>query len=731
MNSEDLTDSKPGVLKSYISSMEEMLNVLEQASLDQARALEFRNIILTTQLETSIDGILIVDEDGLIISHNRRFAEMWGLTSEPIMSRRHVQALQPVLHLLVDPSLFMARLQYLYENKDEKGRDEIALNDGRVFERYTAPMKGIDGNYYGRVWYLRDITERLLADQALRKLSMAVEGASDWVLITDINGNIEYVNSAIERMSGYRKEELLGQKPSIFKSGNHNELFFNELWTTILSGRPFMAIISNRKKNGGLFDVFNTITPLKDSSGIITHFISTAKDMTEQKLLEEKVHHLAYYDELTGLPNRAFHLEVMTRTIEHAKRYGQKIGVLCIDLDNFKRINDSLGLSIGDMLLKTMADRLTIFLRNSDFAARSGQGETVEVLYRMGGDEFLVILQNVEGQDAARVAGRLLRELSRPCILNGRDVFITASIGISLYPDDGEDVDDLLKNADAAMYQAKEQGRNNYQFYSKSLSATVLEALTMENELRRGIDLDQFVLYYQPKLNASTRAICGMEALIRWIHPEKGMIMPGRFIPLAETSDLILPIGEFALRHACRQVRLWQEAGFRPMSVSVNVSGRQFSQTDLIGVVKDALQFGGISPKYLELEITEGTIMRNPDEAIRTLHILKEMGIQVAIDDFGTGYSSLNYLKQLPLDFLKIDQSFVRNLSSNHSDRAIIRAVIAMAHSLNLKVIAEGVETLEQLAFLREHGCDELQGYLFSQPVAAEEFSGLLKMGFL
>jgi PAS domain S-box-containing protein len=563
------------------------------------------------------------------------------------------------------------------------------------------------------------------------KLSMAVEGASDWVLITDKNGTIEYVNSAIERMSGYQKEELIGQKPSIFKSDNHNELFYNELWETILSGRTFMAIISNRKKDGGLFDVFHTITPLKDSSGAITHFISTAKDMTAQKLLEEKIHNLAYYDELTGLPNRAFHLELMARAIEHAKRYGQKFGVLCIDLDNFKRINDSLGLSIGDMLLKTMADRLTSFLRNSDFTARSGQDETVEVLYRMGGDEFLVMLQNIGGQDAARVADRLLRELSRPCILNGRDVFITASIGISLYPDDGDDIDDLLKNADAAMYQAKEKGRNNYQFYSKSLSASVLEALTVENELRRAIDLDQFVLYYQPKLDASTRTICGMEALIRWFHPEKGMIMPGRFIPLAETSDLILPIGEFSLRTACQQVKLWQDSGFKPMNVAVNVSGRQFSQTNLIDVVNDALQFSGISPQYLDLEITEGTIMRNPEEAIRTLHILKDMGIQIAIDDFGTGYSSLNYLKQLPLDFLKIDQSFVRNVSSSHSDRAIIRAVIAMAHSLNLKVIAEGVETQEQLDFLRMHECDEMQGYLFSQPVAAEAFSELLKRGSL
>ncbi|OGT97333.1 MAG: hypothetical protein A2X80_09415 [Geobacteraceae bacterium GWB2_52_12] len=861
MSENGRTDNGTSMLKSYISCMEELLSVLEQTSLVQARTLEFRNVILATQMETSIDGILVVDGDDVIISHNRRFAEMWGLDAGTIKSRHHVQALQSVLPLLTDPALFVARLHYLYEHREETGHDEIALKDGRVFDRYSAPMKGADGDYYGRVWYLRDITDHLLADLALReseekfravadaapdavimvdnkgavqvwnkaaerifgyssaealgksihrlvippgfrkehlrgfhsfrksgqgalvlktvevpavrkdgaeipvelslaairlkgkwcataiardiserrqaeetmrKLSLAVEGSSDWILITDKNGIIEYANRAVEVMSGYRREELLGQTPRIFKSGNHNELFYSELWATILSGRTFLAIISNRGKNGGLFEVFHTITPLRDSAGAITHFVSTAKDMTQQKHLEEKIRLLAYYDELTGLPNRAFHRELMVKTIEHARRYGQMFGALCIDLDNFKRINDTLGLSVGDLLLKTMADRLSTFLRSSDFTARPGGDETVELLYRLGGDEYLVLLQNIgQAKDAALVAGRLLRELARPCILNGQEVFITASIGISLYPDDGENVDDLLKNADAAMYLAKDQGRNNYQFYSKSHSAAVFETLTLESKLRRGLDHGELVLFYQPKLDATTRAIHGMEALIRWMHPEKGMIMPGSFIPFAETSDLIVQIGEFTLRTACRQVKLWLEAGFKPACVAVNVSGRQFGRTDLIEVVKGALQQAGISPGHLELEITEGTIMRNPEEAIRTMHRLKEMGIRLTIDDFGTGYSSLNYLKQFPLDFLKIDQSFVRNVATSHSDRAIIRAIIAMAHSLNLKLVAEGVETEEQFSFLREQGCDELQGFLFSRPVAAEAFSALLERGVL
>jgi diguanylate cyclase (GGDEF)-like protein/PAS domain S-box-containing protein len=720
--------AEPGMLKSQIASLEELLKALEQTTLEQARGLEFRNLLLETQSEASIDGILVVNESGVIILHNRRFVDLWGLAPETIMSKPHIEALQPVMHKLVDPVVFLARLKHLYEHREETGRYEFAFKDGRVIDRYSAPMVGPDGTYYGRVWYLRDITEHRRADEDMKKLSLAVEHSSDWVLITDKGGAIEYANRAVEEMSGYKKEEILGKTPRIFKSGKHSEQFYKELWTVLLSGDTFRAIISNRKKEGGLFELFHTITPLKDDKGAVTHFISTAKDLTQLKLLEEKVYRLAYYDDLTGLPNRAFHKELMKRAIENAKRYKQTFGVLFIDLDNFKRINDTLGHDIGDLLLKKVAQKLSDMLRSSDSVARSSEEEAPDVLTRLGGDEFLALLLNLrEAQDAARVAHRMLKDLSKPFDLNGREVFITASIGISLYPDDGAGVEDLLKNADVAMYHAKDEGRNNCQFYSKSMNASVLELLTMENELRKALERDELVLYYQPKLNAATRTITGMEALVRWRHPDRGLIFPGRFIPLAETSGLIIQIGEFSLRTACAQMKLWQDAGFNPMSVAVNVSGRHFSQKNLIEVVNSALEDAGLSPERLELEITESTIMRDPEEAVRALLELKARGIQIAIDDFGTGYSSLSYLKRLPLDFLKVDQSFVKNLASSHSDRAIVRAIIAMAHTLNLKVIAEGVETEEQLSFLLEQGCDELQGFLFSQAVPSQEFSKLLE----
>ncbi|MDO9027499.1 MAG: bifunctional diguanylate cyclase/phosphodiesterase, partial [Candidatus Roizmanbacteria bacterium] len=400
-------------------------------------------------------------------------------------------------------------------------------------------------------------------------------------------------------------------------------------------------------------------------------------------------------------------------------------------MNNFQRINDTLGYSFGDLLLKAVADRLTRSLRRSDFVARSDDGETTNVVSRVGGTEFIVLAHDLkQPQNAATASHRLLREISEPLDLNGREVFLTASIGIALYPDDGEDADDLLKNAGAALEHARKEGESNYQFYSSSMNASVLELLTMENDLRKALARNEFVLYYQPKVDAVTRVITGMEALIRWVHPDKGLIPPMQFIPLAETSGLIVPIGEFVIRTVCRQIKAWQEAGHKQMSISLNLSSRQFDQPNLIEVVKEAIQDAMILPQCLELEITESTIMRNPEKAIRTLTELKTMGVGIAIDDFGTGYSSLSHLKQLPLDFLKIDRSFIMHLVSDFSDQAIVKATIAMAKSLNLKTIAEGVETEEQLPFLQKHGCDQIQGYLFSRPLPAEEITKILAKGY-
>jgi len=406
--------------------------------------------------------------------------------------------------------------------------------------------------------------------------------------------------------------------------------------------------------------------------------------------------------------------------------------LIYIGLDNLKRINDTFGYGIGDLLLKAVADRLVISIRKSDYVARLAEGETDAIISRVGGDEFIVLMHDIRQiEDAARTSRRLLKELSAPYDLSGREVFMTVSIGIALYPDDGTDVDDLLRNAEKAMRHTKNEGKNNYHFYSSSMHSSVLELLTLENDLHRAIERNELVLYYQPKVDTATRMVMGMEALIRWKHPDRGLVPPMQFIPMAETSGLILPIGEFVIRTVCKQIKTWQEAGYKPINIAMNVSSHQFEKQNLMEIVQAALQDTLISPQCLELEITESTIMRNPEKIIRILTELKALGIRISIDDFGTGYSSLSYLKRLPLDFLKIDQSFVKGLASDPRDQAIVRTTIVMAHSLSLKTIAEGVETEEQLSFMQKHGCDESQGYLFSRPLPAEEIPGILAKGYL
>lgn len=440
-----------------------------------------------------------------------------------------------------------------------------------------------------------------------------------------------------------------------------------------------------------------------------------SQELAERKRAEETIKYMAYYDSLTGLPNRTLFNDRLSQAMRQVQRYGQKVAIVFFDLDNFKNINDTLGHTTGDLLLKAIAERLTNILRG------------VDTISHQGGDEFTILISGINHvQDVAKVAQKILDALSEKIRLDEHEIFITASMGISLYPSDGDSAETLVKNADIAMYAAKEQGRNSYQFYTPAMNTIIFERITLENSIRKALEKDEFIVYYQPRVDIKTGQTTGMEALVRWQHPDLGLVLPLKFIPLAEETGLIIPLGELVMWKACKQSKMWQDSGFPPLRIGVNFSARQFQQKNMIEMFTKILTNTGLKPDRLELEITESTIMRDIGHAASMLHELHDIGIKISIDDFGTGYSSLSYLKNFPIDMLKIDRSFMMGVATNHDDEAIVEAIIAMAHILKLKVIAEGVETEEQMKFLRSRNCDEAQGYLFSKPLPAEELAQLL-----
>ncbi len=459
--------------------------------------------------------------------------------------------------------------------------------------------------------------------------------------------------------------------------------------------------------------------------------LTIVRDITERKRAEEHIRYLAYYDSLTGLPNRQFFKERLAQAIARAEGSNRGLAVLFLDLDRFKRINDTLGHTIGDELLKGVAGRLSNCFRKMDELHSAYTDRPGATVARLGGDEFIVLLSGLgrgtgEVEEAAR---RVLGEISAPFVLMGHEVFVTASMGITIYPSDGRNVDTLLKNADTAMYHAKDCGRNNYQFYRETMNESAFERLSLENSMRRALERGEFRLFYQPQIDITTGGMVGVEALVRWEHPLHGLVPPSEFIPLAEEAGLIIPIGRWVVQTACRQAKIWQLEGLPRCTVAVNISGRQFRDDGLIESIAGALREAELDPGYLKLELTESVLMQNVDDTVEKLMELKAMGTGLLIDDFGTGYSSLSYLKRFPIDALKIDRSFVKDIPSNPDDAVITRTIIAMAHSMNLKVIAEGVETPEQLSFLRANRCDEMQGHLFSRAVEAEAVSAILGGG--
>jgi len=466
---------------------------------------------------------------------------------------------------------------------------------------------------------------------------------------------------------------------------------------------------------------------LTDEDGKPVRMTGTVQDITARKEAEDKIRHLAYYDSLTQLPNRMLFNDRLMQAVSMAKRHERKLAILFIDLDRFKHVNDTLGHSKGDKLLQAVAGIFSECVREGDTVTHFETEMYGNTVARLGGDEFVISLADINRpEDAATVAQRILEALAKPIKLDNHEVFVSASIGISIYPNDGEDAEALFMHADTAMYHAKDAGKNNYQFFIPSMNAAAHGRMSMESNLHKALERKEFVLHYQPQVDSGNERIVGMEALIRWNHPELGLVPPATFIPLAEETGLIAQIGDWVMRQACKHAKTCDEAGLEPLRVSVNLSGHQFREKRLVGLVGDALQEADLEPGRLELEITESVAMEHAEQTVRTLHELKAMGVRVSIDDFGTGYSSLSYLKRFPIDSLKVDRSFIKDITIDSDDAAITRAIIAMAKSLRLEVVAEGVETAEQLNFLRLEGCELIQGYLFSKPLPADHFIMLM-----
>ena len=662
---------------------------------------------------TAIPDLLFeLDDDG-------RYLNIWGQNPELLASSKELLLGRTVSEMLPTDAAVkvMAALNEAYERGQSHGQQiQLTTPDGDKWFELSTSLKDKNSSPHRFIMLSRDISERKKAEEELRQAAAVFENANDGVIITDAQGCILTINQAAQEITGYSQEEVLGKKPSTFKSERHTPSFYQAMWQSLNEVGQWRGEIWNRRKNGEIFPSWQSISSVRDNSGDVQHYVSIMSDISVVKESQERLQHLAHHDPLTNLPNRLLFNARLKHSLERAHRENCRVGVMFLDLDNFKPINDGLGHPVGDKVLQAVAERLAAQVREEDTVAR------------ISGDEFAVILEDInDSQDVEDVAAALLSSFEVPLQIEGQKLHVTTSIGISLYPEDGKDENTLVKNADAAMYRAKEQGKNRYCCYTLDLTEVALKRLRMENDLRMALKRNEFRVYYQPQYSLTTGQLIGAEALIRWAHPEKELVSPVNFIPLAESTGLIIPIGRWILHNACAQTKVWQDAGFHLDRIGVNVAGQQIQGGDIVQTVREVLEETGLTPQCLELEITESFIMQQPSKAITTLGELQNLGVTLAIDDFGTGYSSLSYLKRLPIDKLKIDRSFIKDVPRDSDNEAITKAIIALGKSLQLKIIAEGVETKTQMAFVNQEGCDEIQGFYYSQPIPEKDFFELLK----
>ena len=679
------------------------------------RALREEHDFIDAVLDTVGAIVLVMDSDGRVVRFNRACEQVSGYRAEEVVGTFFWEKLIPGEEVERVRQVFQTLTAGHFPNRHEnywRTRDD----ERRLIAWSNTCIVDAGGRVQHVIATGIDITEARAAEAELRLASRVFEHAGEAIMVTDADNRIVKVNPAFTAITGYAAEEVLGQTPARFKSGRHDAAFYQAMWRGLSESDAWEGEIWDRRRDGVIYPKWLTINAIRDQQGELGHYVALFTDISERKRNEEYIRHLAEHDSLTGLPNRALLQDRLIQAMARAERAHSRLALIYIDLDRFKLINDTLGHPVGDALLQEVAHRLQDTVRVSDTVSRQG------------GDEFLVLLDEIENaDDAARVAQKMLDLLAQPCWVTGHELNITPSIGISLYPDDSTDMITLIKFADIAMYQAKESGRNAYQFYTSDLNERASERLTLEHDLRRALERGELLLHYQPRIALASARIVGLEALPRWRHPRLGLVPPERFIAIAEDSGLIVPIGEGVLREVCRQSLAWQAAGLPAVPIAVNLSATQFRRAGLEGNLRDILDATGLPPHLLELELTESIVMKQADETVAILTRLNDLGVCLSIDDFGTGYSSLAYLKRFPVQKLKVDQSFIHDVTSDANDAAIVRGIIGLAHSLGLGVIAEGVETREQRDFLRDLGCEEAQGGYFSQPLPPNEIEPLLR----
>ncbi|WP_332878764.1 EAL domain-containing protein [Massilia sp. S19_KUP03_FR1] len=657
-------------------------------------------------LENVMFGVMFV-RDERVVSTNRRCDELFGYASAELEG-------SSVAIVFATPGEYAEvaarQARRLVLGQDFSEERQYRRSDGALIwclasGRAVDPAKPSAGS----IWVYADITARRVAEEKLRLSATVLDRIADGVMVVDAQRRIVATNPAFTHITGYSEMEALGRDATIVRSDRHDDAFYTALWDELDTSGFWQGELWRIRKDSTHYLEALTVSAVRDGENVITHFVGVFSDITQVKEAKEKLDHMAHHDPLTALPNRLLFHDRLQHALTRAAREGEQLAVMFIDLDRFKNVNDTLGHHVGDALLKKVAQALSRRLRHGD------------TLARLGGDEFIVLLENVAGEPgAAQVAEKLMTMFEQPFVVAEHELFVTGSVGISLYPDDADDLNMLIRNADVAMYQAKARGRNNFRFYAPSMTGDGVKRLRLEALLRRSIERDEVYLDYQPQVEIDSGRLIGAEALVRWQNAELGEVAPVHFIPLAEETGFINQLGQWVLFEACRQMMRWQARGFVVPKIAVNLSVRQFERGSIAGVVRQILQETGLAPQRLQLEVTESVIM-NTGDALILINELHAIGVELAIDDFGTGYSSLAYLKQLPVQTLKIDQSFIKDIASNADDEAIAVAIIQLGKSMNLSVIAEGVENAEQVAFLLRHGCNRAQGYYFSRPVPPDQ----------